>query len=219
VAARYCPKCGAPNSASAAFCQYCGAALPAAPASPLPSGALAGAPVPSPPAWGAPPPGAPAFGQPPYGTSPYGTPVYGPPPPVRPKRHIWLWIVVGIVVLFVVIAAIGFFLVPAGPAINVSEITMQSADNACGLANSTWDGFTANASQVLWLGFGVTGPTNASGGTYACAIASVNVVTAGFSIFGANTPLDVAANSNATLQFNVTCPSSSYNGELTLSLT
>jgi zinc-ribbon domain len=218
MASRYCPKCGAPNSPSAAFCQYCGAALPAATSSPLSSGPAAG--VPPPPSWGTPPPGGPSYAAPPYGATPYGTPAYGPPPPARPGRRLWVYVIVGIVVFFVVIAAIGFFLIPAAPAINVSEITFLSTDNACGLANSDWEGFTGNSSQVFYIGFDLNGTANStSGGTDACMITTVSAVTAGFSVSGANVPLSIPRNATETLQFNLTCPSSSFNGVLDLSVT
>lgn len=208
MATRYCPHCGAPNSPTAAFCQYCGSPLPAAPSSPLPSGGVPGVPPP--------PPSGPPYGTSPYGAPAYGTPPYSAPPPARPKRRLWLYIVVGIVVFFVVIAAIGFFLIPTAPAINVSEIVFLSSDNACGLQNSAWDGFTANTTQVLYLGFNLTGPTNSSGGTEACTIAALSADTAGFSLAGANVPLSIPQNGNETLEFNLTCPSSSFSGVLNL---
>jgi hypothetical protein len=118
----------------------------------------------------------------------------------------------------VIIAAIGFFLLPAG--INVTEITYQSPDNACGLAGSDWDGFTANESQVIYIGFNLTGPMNSStGNTSACTISTVSTSTPGFSISGANVPLAIPKNSNETLEFNITCPNSSFSGVLTLTVT
>ena len=175
--------------------------------------------LPPPAGWGAPSPGGPSYGTPPYGAPAYGAPAYGAPAPARPKRRLWLYIIVGIVVLFVILAAIDFFLIPTGPAIDVTEITFQSTDDACGLANSNWDGFTANSSQVLYIGFNLTGPANSSGGTNACTIETVSALTAGFSVGGANVPLNIPKNDNATLQFNVTCPSSSFNGVLDLTVT
>jgi hypothetical protein len=127
---------------------------------------------------------------------------------------------VGIVVFFVIVAAIGFFLVPAAPAINVTEITFLSTDDACGLANSTWDGFTANSSQVLYIGFpNLTGPAITGGGTNACTIMTVGTPTAGFSVANANVPLNIPKNTSETLLLNLTCPSSSFNGVLDLSVT
>jgi hypothetical protein len=218
MAPRYCPQCGAPSSPSAAFCQYCGTALPPVPSSPLPSSGASGV-SPPPPAWSTPPPAGPAYTAPPYGAPVYGAPPYATPPPARPKRRLWLWIIVGFVVFFLVIAAVGYLLLPSAPAINVTEITFASSDDACGLENSAWEGFTANESQSLYLGFNLTGPANSSGGTLACKITTVNSTTTGFSVSGANVPLTIPANTNETLEFNVTCPSSPFNGALTVSVT
>jgi Double zinc ribbon len=213
VATRYCPQCGGVNSPTATFCQYCGTALPPAPSAPLISAGAGGAPPP-PPVWGAPPTGGPAYGGAPYGAAPYGT-----PPPRRPTRRIWLWILVGVVVFILVVGVIGYFLIPPAPAINVTEIVFQSADDPCGLANLAYYGFTANTSQVVWLALSVGGNSTSNGGSAPCTISTISSATTGFALTGADVPLSIPANSNETLQFNVTCPSASYNGVLTLSVT
>ncbi len=207
MAARYCPQCGGVNSPTATFCQYCGSPLPPAPSAPL-SSSGAGTP-PAPPGWGTPPAGAPAYGAPPYGAPPYGA-----PPPARPRRRLWVWILVGLVVIILVVAAVGYFALVASPAIDVSQIEFQSSVTACGLENYSWDGFTANESQTLWLALSV--PGNMTG---TCTISTVGSATTGFTLTGANVPLTIPANTNDTLQFNVTCPGSSYNGVLTLTAT
>jgi hypothetical protein len=212
MAARYCPKCGAANSPSAVFCQYCGTALPADVSAPLPSSGAPGAAPPT--SWASPPSGASAYGAAPYGTAPYAA-----PPPSRPRRRVWVWILVGLVVFILIVGVIGFLFIPSGPAINVTEITIQSSDNVCGLANSEWNGFTANASEVLEAAFNLTGSTNASGGTNACTVTSVSSATTGFVVSNASVPLTIPANSNETLTFDLTCPSASYNGVLNLSFT
>jgi hypothetical protein len=129
-----------------------------------------------------------------------------------------VWILVGVIVVILVISVIGYVAQPPTSAVNVTEITFQSADDACGQANSEWEGFGANLSQVEWLAFSVGGNTTSGGGTAACAISSVASATTGFSVTGADVPLTIPANTNETLQFNVTCPSTSYNGVLTIAL-
>jgi hypothetical protein len=128
---------------------------------------------------------------------------------------------VGIVVFIVIVGVVGYFLVPAAPAINVTEITFQSADNPCGLATNytNWQGFTANESQVEWISFSVGGNATPGGGTSACTIHSVASGTSGFTLSGADTPLTIPANTNETLQFNVTCPAATFSGDLLISLT
>ncbi|MGA7861287.1 MAG: zinc-ribbon domain-containing protein [Thermoplasmata archaeon] len=211
MAARYCPQCGGANSPTAAFCQYCGTALPPAPSSPLPSSGPTGAPPP-PPVWGAPP----------YDAAPYGAPPYSAPSPARPRRRLWLWILVGLVVFILIVGVIGYLALPYSPAINVTEITFQSSDNPCGIAtpaNASWEGFTANTSQIVWLLFSIGGNVTSGGGTASCTISTVSSATAGFSVSGADVPLSIPANTNEMLQFNVTCPGSAYNGVLNLSVT
>jgi hypothetical protein len=121
----------------------------------------------------------------------------------------------------VVIAAIGYFLIPTAPAINVTEITFQSSENPCGLATnySNWDGFTANESDVEWIAFSIGGNATPSGGTTSCTISSVSSGTAGFTLSGADTPLSIPANTNETLQFNVTCPATAFSGTLFITVT
>lgn len=117
---------------------------------------------------------------------------------------------------------IGYLALPSSPAINVTVITFQSPDNPCGIAtpaNASWQGFTANASQVVWLLFSIGGNFTAGGGTASCTISTVSSATAGFSVSGADLPLSIPVNTNETLQFNVTCPSSAYNGVLNLAVT
>jgi hypothetical protein len=126
---------------------------------------------------------------------------------------------VGVVVFILIVSVIGYLLIPPPPAINVTEIDFQSADDPCGLLNFSYPGFTANASQVLWLGLYVMGNSTAGGGSASCTINSVSSATAGFTLTGADVPLSVPANTNETLQFNVTCPTSPYSGALTLSVT
>jgi hypothetical protein len=212
VAARFCPQCGAANSPSAVFCQYCGTALPPDPSFPLPSsGVPLGQPPPS--IWGALPPGSPGFGGPPNAGPPYGTSA-----PPRPRRRLWVWIIVGLVVFILVVGVVGYLAIPPTAAINVTGITVQSSDNVCGLDDSQWNGFTADANEELDVGFNVTGATNSSGGTSSCTISSVNAVTAGFLVYNASVPLVVPANANETLAFDLNCPSS-FNGILYLSFT
>jgi hypothetical protein len=127
--------------------------------------------------------------------------------------------VVGFVVFILIIGVIGYLLIPPAPAINVTEIEFQSADDPCGLVNSPYDGFTANTSQVLWLAVSVMGNSTPGGGTASCSISTLSSATAGFTLTGASVPLSIPANTNETLQFNVTCPSTSYGGALTLSVT
>jgi hypothetical protein len=126
--------------------------------------------------------------------------------------------VIGIVVFILVIGAIGYLLVPPAPAINVSEVEFQSADDPCGLVNSRYVGFTANAGQVLLLLLSVVGNSTSGGGTASCTISTIGSATAGFTLTGADVPLFIPANTNETLQFDLTCPNSDYNGALFLSV-
>jgi hypothetical protein len=121
---------------------------------------------------------------------------------------------VGFVVFILVVSVIGYLLIPPSLAINVTEIEFQSSDTVCGLGNYYWDGFSANESQIEWILLSVSGNSTGS-----CTISTVSSATSGFSVSGASVPLTISANGSATLQFNVTCPSSAYNGILTLSAT
>lgn len=121
--------------------------------------------------------------------------------------------------MILVVSVIGFLVLPAAPAINVTQINFESADNVCGLNGVAWDGFPANTSQVAWLAFPVGGNATSGGGSAACQISTVSSATPGFTISSANVPLAIPVNTNETLNVNVTCPSSSFSGILTLTLT
>lgn len=213
MAAQYCPKCGASNPPSAAFCQYCGNALPSAPAAPLASAGMSG-----PPPSNAPPWGAPAYGAAPYGGAAY--PPAAPPPP--PRRRLLLWIIVGFVVLILVVGAILIATAPPAVTYNVvvTGINFASPDNVCDLAGATGEGFNATTNSSVELSFYVSGPNDTSGsGTMACNITTIEADTAGFTVSGANVPLNIPANASPLLSFDVETPVDPFTGVLTLVLT
>ena len=200
-----CSHCGGSNPDGATFCQFCGSTLgPAAP--PLPSSL-----APPPP----PPPPAPA-----WATGRAG-------PPGRPRRSLGRTILIAlvvIIVIIVVIAVIAYLLAP--PAVTITGVNFQSADNACGLnGGSDPTQYNESAGQSFSLSYSILGPSvsygNASipNGTAACEIQTLTTTTPGFSISGANVPLSIPVNASQILSFNVNPPGSAYTGVLTIFLT
>jgi hypothetical protein len=201
MAAHYCPKCGAVNPATATFCQYCGTVLPPTPSAPLPSYPSAGGPPP-PPQWGA--------------------PAYAPAPPPPPRRRLVLWIIVGFVVLILVVSVIGYFATPPAPSYNVivTGINFDSPDNACGLDGAFGYGLNASTNESVPLTYDISGANSSTGtGTLACTIESINSNTSGFSVTGANVPLNIPANGTQVLGFNLNTPADPYTGVLTFVIT
>ena len=197
-----CPRCGGSNPDAAAFCQFCGSPLNAAPSGPLPT--LNPPPPPPAPGWGGPGAG-------------------GPTPSGRPRRGLGRTLVIVLVVFVVIILVAGvvaYLLTPAPANVTITGVNFQSPDNACGLDGATdpsW--YNTTAGQSVILSYDITGNNTTAGGTAACSINTVTTTTAGFSISGANVPLQVPVNSTQILSFTVNPPGSSFTGVLTLVLT
>lgn len=201
----FCTHCGAANPAGASFCQFCGSAITPSPAAPLPT---AGAPAAPPAGWGGP-----AYGAPGSGAAGY------PPPPRRSRARTIVIVLAVIVVVILVLGVVSYLLLPSATyAINVTGINIFSSDDTCGLNGETATGFSANTSQAYPITFQITGNNTTNGGTAACSISSVSTSTPGFSITGANVPLQVPVNASPLLSFTVNCPSSAYTGVLTLQI-
>jgi len=150
----------------------------------------------------------------------WGTPPYMGPPPVAPRRRVWLWVLVAIVVIFLVIPIAFLSFAPTAPSVVVTGINFQSPDNACGLDGATDYGFNASTSQTVSFTYAIYGPNATSGnGTLACQIMGVATSTPGFSVTGANVPLSIPANATQDLSYNVITPGSSYTGVLTIVVT
>lgn len=203
MSSRFCTYCGTANPATAAFCMSCGAPM---------QGPPAGGSAPLPGATG-PLPAAPSFPPPPN----YG---YVPPAP-PPRRHRWGLIAVVIIVAFLVIGGLLFFLLPGG-SIQVTVINFVSPDNTCGLDGAQDYGFNDSLGATIGFQYDIGGNNTTAGpnATAACEIHSVSTPTAGFSISNANVPLIVPANvTSQVLSYTVTCPTSNFDGPLTIVLT
>jgi len=200
----FCSHCGASNPDNASYCQYCGNTL---------GGPAGGGPLPS----GVPPSAPPSM---PPMAAPTG---YGAPPPAPRRRRSLartiLIILVVVVVVILVLGVVAYFLIPPAPSVTITVINFQSSDNVCGLNGATSQGYTANTSETDQLSFGITGNNTTGGGTAACTIHTISTSTPGFSISGANVPLAIPANQTENLVFDLTVPSSGYNGNVTLVLT
>jgi hypothetical protein len=83
--------------------------------------------------------------------------------------------------------------------------------------NQVGPGATLPASAVFEAKLHLTYPLGNTSSP--CAIESVAPQTSGFTLFSSNTPLVIASGQVATLEANVTVPSTSYTGSLTLLVT
>ncbi|HZY69431.1 MAG TPA: hypothetical protein VFF67_00425 [Thermoplasmata archaeon] len=93
----------------------------------------------------------------------------------------------------------------------VTAIHHTSGDNPCRMKGQTGAGFVTTG------GGSVEEPVIANGGIFlSCTISTVSSTTAGFSISGANTPLNGPARGSRTLSFKITAPHSEYTGVLTI---
>jgi hypothetical protein len=149
---------------------------------------------------------------------PAGGSYYPPPGPPRRARPIVVVFVV-ILVIILVLAVVSLTFAPGNSGIQVTGINFDSPDNACGLDGATDYGFNASTSQAIEFSYAISGNNTTSGGTAACAINSINTTTPGFSVTGANVPLQIPANSSPTLSFQLNTPGSPYTGVLTFVLT
>lgn len=132
-----------------------------------------------------------------------------------------LIILVVFVVIILVVGVVAYFLLPAPPAVEITGVNFESSDNACGLngaVDTSWYNTTAGSS--FGLSYVISGPNaTAWTGTLACTINTVGTTTSGFSITGADTPLNIPANLTQILSFTVNPPGSAYAGALTIVLT
>ena len=187
MAAVVCSHCGGTNPAGAAFCQYCGSPQPLAPAS---SNAPPFAPPP-PPLTGAA-----------YGSVPAMAPTR------RPRRRLWLLVlVVGLVVVGGTVA----YLVFLAPEVNVTEIDFVSPDNACDLDGATDVGFTAAPGDSVEFVYNIS-----NNDTAPCTIGAISTNTTGFSVTDANAPLVIPNGSARDFSFTVNVPNAAFSGVLTL---
>jgi hypothetical protein len=201
MAGQFCSHCGGQNPPGAAFCQYCGSTLTASSSAPLPPSGPTPPPIPgaAPPSWG---PSGYAGAQP-------------------PRRHSSvLRIVVLVIVVVLILAVIAYLFLPtsspAGP-VDVTIITFQSSDDACGLATVQYYGFNASLSSAVGLEFEMS---NMNGSGASCTIHTVATSTPGFSIGGASPlPCVVPAGGMTNWTVTINVPSSDYTGGLTLVVT
>jgi len=196
VQALTCPSCGAPISADAQFCTYCGTAVTAASA-PLPTSPTSAEGVP------------PLLPSQPYGTS------GGAPPPRRRSRALVVVVIVIVVVLVASVAAYEF-LVPAAPAIQVGEIDIWAPDNVCGLDSNPifYYGYNASTGSGVSIDLGVPNYNSTS-----CVVAHVATNTSGFTLSAIQVPLMIVGNGTASMNMTVTSPGSSFTGDLNLVFT
>jgi len=130
-----------------------------------------------------------------------------------------LLVVAVVIVVLLLIGVVGYLLAPPAANVNVTAINFYAADDVCGLDGATSDGFNASTGSSVELSFSISGNNTTNNGTAACEIETLTTSTAGFSVSGANVPLQVPVNSSPVLSFSVSVPSSSYTGVLTLVLT
>ncbi len=124
------------------------------------------------------------------------------------------------IVIFLVIGVLAYLLYPTSTNnVVVTGINFYSADDVCGLNGATSSGFNASTGSSIELSFSIEGNNTTNGGNAACEIHSINTTTPGFSISGANVPLNIPVNSSPTLSFSVSVPSSPWTGVLTIDLT
>lgn len=201
MSAATCPNCGAPLSAGAQFCSYCGQSLPTpaapAPASPGPVGPAPWTSSVSPPMGG-------SLGYPRSA---------GGPPPRRGSRLLVL-----VIVVVVVVAIVGFvFLESSAAQVNITEINLWSPDNVCGIAaNSPYDynGFSDSPGNSDPIGLQIENFNLTT-----CTIHSVATNTSGFSLSGVGVPLSVAGSGFNYLNLTINLPGSGFSGALNLVVT
>jgi hypothetical protein len=175
-----------------------------------------------------PPPLAPPYAQPPpagYGAPPAqppypGQPYYAAPPSPPKKKHgplYWIAVAIGVIVLVVIVLVIvsAALIVSTGGAntVAVSAINITSGDNACGANGHSEPGFTTSGGGSVQETITVNG-----GILFSCTVNSVSVSTSGFSLSGANTPLNVPAGGSQSLSFTIHAPNANYNGVLTIDI-
>jgi hypothetical protein len=182
-----CPHCGGGNPAGAVNCQWCGLALPQIlPPSPAPSEPL------------------PTSGYRPLPVPPSAVPSTGFPPAAI------VGIVVFVVILLIIVfafASITSSSIPGPNSVQVSQVLVQSSDNACGLNGDNQPGFSASggASEPIILG--------ASSAATPCTVSDISTSTPGFQVLG-SFPMQVSSYTDL-IAFSVLCPSS-FSGVLTL---
>jgi hypothetical protein len=129
-------------------------------------------------------------------------------PPKKPNRTLWIVIVVVVVAAVAVIALVAYI---ASSDVDVTAINLVSTDDACSVTGHTFGGFTAgrSTSEVRTLSI-------PNSGSSACTITSVDTLTLGFSVSGANVPLTIPAEGTESLSFTIGVPPFAYTGVLTL---
>ncbi len=142
------------------------------------------------------------------------------PPPVPGRRRRWVVVMVAAVATLLVLGGVLIYDYPGGYPVDVAQINFVSPDNSCGLDGATDNGFNATTGDALNFAYPIVGNASFTGsGTLPCAIHSVTTPTSGFTITGADVPLVVGANATQTLSYVVTCPPSSFVGDLTVVIT
>ena len=119
-----------------------------------------------------------------------------------------------VVVLVVIVAAVGAFLLTLPPPnVDVQGLNVYAPDNVCGLnANPVgYSGFNASAGTQMALDLQLEN-FNLS----ACSVESVTTNTSGFSVSGVQAPDVVGPLGNGTLNLTLSLPGGAYSGIVNL---
>jgi hypothetical protein len=191
-----CERCGGPNPADAANCQWCGADLPLPPTSPTVV----------------------VQNLPPVGTS-------SAPGATRGGSQAPARLIVGVVlalifIIFVIALATQAPTVPQSPLVpsppgfpvTVGIIYLTSPDDACGLNGTTEPGFSGVSGQFSGETWQISAPP---GG---CTIVSLTALTPGFNVFPPNfgSPMNFTGGQTTAISVSFQLPSGGYDGDLTI---
>lgn len=134
---------------------------------------------------------------------------HGPPtlePPERPYKAILV-----IAIILVAIGLVAYVYLPTlNNKVNVTEVTVSSADNACGLNGTSWGGLSAPLGATIGFDFAV----NNDNSSHSCTISAISALTVGFSVSSANVPMTVPADSLGEVSFAIAVPAHPYSGAL-----
>jgi hypothetical protein len=140
-----------------------------------------------------------------------------PPPPEPPDKP---YTAIVLIVLTVLVLAIFVSLAVQSqkpiiyPNTNVDAIEITSHDDVCGTNGLSELGFSTYAPGLVRENFSIRN-TDLQG---PCTIDTVSALTPGFNVSGANLPLSIPSGSLGYLIFNLTTPSYSFSGNLTINL-
>jgi hypothetical protein len=143
-------------------------------------------------------------------TAPVGT------TPRRPAGRRLRWILIlplaGLVVLAGVLIYVDFLQTSSPPPVQISAFEWHFS--ACYGTPQTSAGLSTGTSTPFEANFLVT--FNGAHGD--CHIASVSVVTPGFSLLGATVPLDISADTSGWLSVGIESPNSGFSGPVNINV-